>query len=202
MLEFIDVVAASALGICAYHTLFWLGGCIVSATKRSVVQDVKWRRRTDAPIYDLAGNEMQLGHAETCVYRDVDWCECGFTKPMPNHVADPVPPSAYCDPARPCRLHDPCPLHDDAVTEIAVNKLTPVGFFAATLRLSQASHERTSDVLGHVEVWADSLCKELKPCATCSRVGGLHNVDCVEVRDNLDMAATEMLGEEKEIVDG
>jgi len=55
----LELVGAAALGCACWSAVKWLGGIVVRASRRSVAEDVAWRRRVSAPIFDLAGNVLE-----------------------------------------------------------------------------------------------------------------------------------------------
>ncbi len=151
----LELVGAAALGCACWSAVKWLGGIVVRATRRSVAEDVAWRRRVGAPICDLAGNVLE-DEVEDSLHR----------------VVQPI--------------------------EIAANRLSPLGFVAMSLRLSDEVAQRLSaehykQVVAVVEIAADRLSGELRACADCGGFGGVHTATCSSWGDMLSMDSDEML---------
>lgn len=187
----LELVGAAALGCACWSALKWLGGVVAKATARSVDRDVEWRRRVGAPcLHRLAGVgqcSKAAGHDDLHGDGVSTWSDEGYYW-LDNEVVYDTAGNAW----QPNHYRVAQPV------EVAANRLSPLGFVAMSLRLSDEAAARLSaehykQVVAVVEVAADRLSSELVGCGDCGGFGGVHTAVCSEWDDMLAMDSDEMM---------
>ncbi len=226
----LELVGAAALGCVCWSALKWLGGVVARATVRSVDRDVEWRRRVGAPqacndcgsiktplsalgrCWECYGKSVGYFDNSKCLHRLAGVGQCSKTAGHDDLHGDGV--STWSDEGYYWLdnevVYDTAgnvhfkPTHRVAQpVEVAANRLSPLGFVAMSLRLSDKAAARLSaehykQVVAVVEVAADRLSSELVGCADCGGFGGVHTAACSAWGDMLAMDSDEMLGRHEE----
>lgn len=159
---------------------------------RSVDRDVEWRRKHAAPcLHRLTGVgqcSKVAGHDDLHGDNVSTWSDEGYYW-LDNEVVYDTAGNVHFKPTH--RVAQP--------VEVAANRLSPLGFVAMSLRLSDEAAARLSaehykQVVAVVEVAADRVCSELRACGDCGGFGGVHMATCSAWGDMLAMDSDEMLG--------
>lgn len=188
--EAVPIICYTLTGLAVYDMSLYLLRRVWAVTRASVSMDIDWHLKNDTPLFDTAGNKVEVEEA-TAKQSQLDAMLFGATckDGAPLTRADFVNPTSS--------------MHDITTSSTGREDVAVVMTDVGTLTLGLVRNSEwcgingvSEEVAGVLRVLADEARRQLMPCEDCGGLGGLHSVDCREVEDGVDMSTEDMLGKE------
>lgn len=196
--EAAPIICYTLTGLAVYDMSLYLLRRLCAATKASM--DIDWRLKNDAPLFDTAGNKVEVEEA-TARQSQLD----AMLPPLNAHelllfgaTRKDGAPLARAD-----FINSTSSMHGITTSSTGREDIAVVMTNVGTLTLGLVRNSEwcgingaSEEVAGVLRVLTDEARRQLVPCEDCGGLGGLHSVDCREVEDGVDMSTEDMLGKE------